>query len=125
MNNTDLKNTILSLEKKLLSPEVRGSAELLNGLLSEDFIETGVSGRKYLRSDVIELLAKEQIHPQLTITNFEIIEFSESFVLATYRTENKASGAVAMRRSVWEKKRLCRWQMRFHHGTRSPPDLTV
>jgi hypothetical protein len=38
-NQNDITKIILALEEKLLDPDVRNSAEKLDGLLADDFVE--------------------------------------------------------------------------------------
>jgi len=113
-----LKEAILALEQQFLSPQIRRSAALLEGLLTDDFTEIGKSGQKYRRSDIIECLANEKAPPQVAISDFEIAKLAENLVLATYKTVNKDTGASAYRCSIWQRREPSSgWRMRYHQGT--------
>jgi hypothetical protein len=48
------------LEERLLRPDVRSSAEQLDKLLADEFIEFGSSGRVFNKEQIIGTLAYEQ-----------------------------------------------------------------
>ncbi len=112
-----LKNEISALEEKLLSQETRRSAEALGKLLADDFVEIGKSGRKYQRTELIELLVNEDAPPPVVITEFDVAILAEDLVLATYKTVNGKTGVISVRSSIWHKRALHGWRMRFHQAT--------
>jgi hypothetical protein len=50
-----IEDEIRALEQSLLTPTVRSSAEELDRVLSDDFLEFGSSGRAYTKEQVIPL----------------------------------------------------------------------
>ena len=52
----DLIKEVIDLEIYSLSPKARGSKEELKKLLSENFIEYGVSGKIYRKLDIVIFL---------------------------------------------------------------------
>jgi len=103
-----------ALEERLLDPEVRRSASLVDKLLADDFVEFGSSGRVYDKPTVIEALQQDPgFDSRPTITEFGARELSPSVVLVTYRTGETGT----LRSSIWRSDGE-RWQMVFHQGTR-------
>ncbi|MEM7172749.1 MAG: DUF4440 domain-containing protein [Pseudomonadota bacterium] len=105
--------SLRSLEEKLLDPAVRGSADLVNRHLAEDFVEFGRSGRVYDKAIMVARLADGP--------GFDgprtIVDYSERFLaptvrLLTYRILENGT----LRSSIW---RLAegQWRMVFHQGT--------
>jgi hypothetical protein len=47
-----LQDEILQLEEQLVAPAVRASADALDRLVSDEFVEFGSSGRVYTKHDV-------------------------------------------------------------------------
>lgn len=119
LDHSTLKKTIFSLEKELLIPENRLSRPLLNDLLDDDYIEFGSSGRSYLKGEVIEVLLNEKPN-KIEIENFDIMELSDSVILATYisvKPDGEDSGKLkALRSSIWRMSNE-KWRIVFHQGT--------
>ncbi len=117
--NQQLAKLIERLETELLQPDVRASAKKLNGLLADDFLEFGASGRQYRKQDIVTHLPM-LANAHYTIHDFAIVELSGSIVLATYRAEKeeKENGrkTFSLRSSLWQKRNGA-WQMLFHQGT--------
>ncbi|AJH00241.1 DUF4440 domain-containing protein [Clostridium beijerinckii] len=118
-----IKDHILQLEQELLKSEVRKSADKINDMLSDDFIEFTSSGSEYhyKNGDVFQ----EQNNPQTLygeISDFKIKELANDCILAMYKIiklneldENKKH---SLRSSIWK----CfdgQWKMIFHQGTLS------
>jgi hypothetical protein len=122
MSNPTVKDTIVSLELALLKPEVRRSAEKLDALLADDFLEFGMFGMKYSKKDIIERLphADEEHYERYSASDFETREISTEIVILTYRatTEFQKTQEIipTLRCSIWQKKGDT-WQMIFHQGT--------
>lgn len=104
-----LQDEILKLEEQLVTPAVRASADALNRLVSDEFIEFGSSGQVYTKPDVIrQMLAAPNI--TVSIADFRVLAVSPDVALATYRTER------SLRSSVWRREGQC-WRILFHQGT--------
>lgn len=115
MENDLLRETLNSLEERLLQPDIRTSADELNLLLADDFLEFGRSGKDYNKQQTIDGLAKA---PSLLITlmNFEIKPLAPNVMLVTYLTVIHCDMAYSLRSSIW-KFNDGAWQMIFHQGT--------
>ncbi len=112
----DLTPTIRALETELLLPAVRRSADRLNELLHDDFIEVGKSGRRWTKQTCIEGLITES-DADLPATEIESFTLSAlhsdgSLVLAEWTMSG------VRRSSIWVLDDG-RWRMRYHQGTRS------
>jgi hypothetical protein len=107
------------LEESLLEPDVRTSASPIEGLLAEDFVEFGASGRVYDRRQVLDNLRAE-IPTRRFVTDFRVRLLAPGVALATYRVarqgEHGKSATRSLRSSIW-KQVDGRWQMLFHQGT--------
>jgi hypothetical protein len=102
---------IRDLENRLLTPAVRASAEELERLLSDEFVEFGSSGRVYTKSDTIEaLVADPSINAN--VRDSRVLIVAPGVVLATYRS------GTSLRSSLWRRERDA-WRIVFHQGTRS------
>jgi hypothetical protein len=115
----DIEKTFYELELFLLKPEVRSSADRLNELLAEDFIEYGSSGLVYYKQDTLQNLTASTDKVVFVVSDFKAKELSENFVLTTFKTEktiNDTDVMVSLRSSIW-KKNEGNWQMFFHQGT--------
>ena len=118
-----IKEHILQLENDLLKSEVRKSAEKINDVLSNDFIEFTSSGSEYhyKNSDVFQ----EQNDNQILygeILDFKIIEVADDCILSMYKiikhNELNENKKYSLRSSIWK----CldgKWKMIFHQGTLS------
>ena len=117
--NYQLAKLIENLEVELLQPEVRKSVKRLNELLADDFLEFGMSGKRFTKKDIIELLLKSE-GTKYEGTDFETKEIAPDTVLLTYRAsvENITTGVKkwTLRSSLWQKHDNT-WQMMFHQGT--------
>ena len=122
MNSDELRETLMALEIALLTPEVRASAERLDELLADDFIEFGSSGRIFDKASVIALLTSEDTGESGTVSDFRLLTGGEDTALVTYTCEVRdADGKLrrtSLRSSAWRRQNG-RWQMFFHQGTRT------
>lgn len=114
-----------ALERRLLDPEFRKSAEAVGSLLADEFIEYASNGEIFDKARIIEVLCAALPTP-MDLTDFKAVVLAPDAALATFRYERGATAArpaaVSLRSSVW--KRLNgRWQMVFHQGTLLPPEL--
>jgi hypothetical protein len=107
------------LEEALLKPTVRASAAEIEGLLAEEFVEFGASGRVYDRLQVIESLQAET-PTRRYLTDFRVRLLAPGVALATYRAERDGEHGKtvtrSLRSSVW-KRVADRWLLVFHQGT--------
>lgn len=107
---------IKQLETELLQPEVRCSPDRL---LADDFLEFGMSGKRYTKQDVVRLLPQSD-GIEYQATDFEARQVVPNVVLLTYGAAAKDTDTGKMvwmlRSSLW--KRLDnRWKLVFHKGT--------
>ena len=116
-----LEKHIFELEKALLNPETRKSAEKISEILSEDFIEFTSSGHiyHYNKGDVFDNDSNSS-KIKWEIKEFKIKELSNDCLLATYKlikhSELRENMRYSLRSSIW---RLFdgTWKMIFHQGT--------
>ncbi|HEV2976079.1 MAG TPA: DUF4440 domain-containing protein [Casimicrobiaceae bacterium] len=113
---------LLSLEQRLLKPEVRRSRDAVAPMLADNFAEFGSSGRVYDKEGVIRAL-KENPSMPATISDFKATNLAPDTVLATYRITRQAlpqePQSQSLRSSVWQRIDG-RWQLVFHQATPSP-----
>jgi len=107
-----LEDEIRELEERLMMPSVRASAEALDRLISDQFVEFGSSGQVYGKAEVIAFLLAA---PRVTssITAFRVLAVSADVALATYCTER------SVRSSLWRREENA-WRIVFHQGTPTP-----
>jgi hypothetical protein len=107
------------LEQSLLSPSVRRDRDRVAGMLAEDFVEFGISGKTWTRKQVLEMLGTEEFAAP-NIEDLKCRYISEGVVLVTYRTvrTNAETGKsfATLRSSLWSMQSGM-WQLRFHQGT--------
>jgi hypothetical protein len=108
------------LEEDLFKPEVRRSAERVNDLLADDFIEFGSSGRIFDKRQIIDALQQEALGTvhRTTIADFTVRRLAATVLLLTYRATSPDHTGSRLRSSIW-KLINGRWQMIFHQGTPS------
>ena len=85
-------------------------------VIAGDFFEFGRSGRRWTRSEIVEMLARGD-EQDLEIDGFEVHPQSPDIVLVTYRTRGEGG---AWRSSLWARHHG-RWQIVFHQGTPITP----
>ena len=116
-----LNNHIFELENELLKPETRQSAEKINELLSDDFIEFCSSGNiyNYNKGDVFDKTINSS-KIKWEIKEFSTKQLSNECILATYKvikhSESKENIRYSLRSSIWK----ClngKWKIIFHQGT--------
>ncbi|KNY25472.1 DUF4440 domain-containing protein [Pseudobacteroides cellulosolvens] len=116
-----LERHIFELEKELLKPETRQSAEKISELLSDDFMEFRSSGSIYHYS-MGDVFSKEiDISVEnCEVRDFTIKELSNGCVLATYKvikhSELSQDVKYSLRSSIW-KVFNGSWKIVFHQGT--------
>lgn len=112
---------VIHSELRLLRPEVRRSAELLEPLLHPDFTEFGASGRRWDRAAMIESLGAEPAdgHPP-AVFDLSGVRLADSVILVTYRTDY--GGRFTWRSSLWRRLDNGSWCVYFHQGTLIPDE---
>lgn len=116
---SNIQKIIYELELSLLRPEVRSSADKLNGLLADDFMEFGSSCLVYNKQNILERLSANTNKVTYTVDNFETKVLSDNIMLATFKTDriiNDKDKVVSMRSSL-RRKENGTWKMFFHQGT--------
>jgi len=117
-NQKEITETIRLLEEKLLEPVTRHSAVELDGLLADDFIEFGRSGRVFDKQAVISRIQKDETD-KMNLSDFKVVILAPDIILATYRatkTETDGQKSYSLRSSIW-RRTGDKWQMFFHQGT--------
>ena len=123
----DVPAILRDLELSLLQPAVRKDRAQLTRLLTEDFVEFGSSGRTFDREAVIAALqAESPLWPPRAVEELRIVLQTADAVLLTYRVSGLApdgSGEqlASLRTSLWVRQDGT-WKIRFHQGTRCPPN---
>ena len=116
-----LEKQIFELEKDLLKPEIRKSAEKISELLSDDFIEFCSSGSiyHYNKGDVFDN-DSNSLEIQWEIKEFTIKQLSNDCILTTFKlikhSELRENMKYSLRSSIW-KLFNGTWKMIFHQGT--------
>jgi hypothetical protein len=110
---------LLYLEQSLLSPSARRDRDRVAGLLAEDFVEFGTSGKTLNREQVLALLGGTEEFEAPQIEDLKCRAISEGVVLVTYRTvrtNETGRSFVTLRSSIWSLHSGF-WLLRFHQGT--------
>lgn len=106
---------LAELELSLLQPRVRRSGRVA-GLLAEDFVEFGSSGRVFNKAQIIASL---QAAPSVEVTTalLRVQLLAPQLALVTYRAHRHSQPPVhTLRSSIWRQTGK-KWQMVFHQGT--------
>ncbi|TKW60875.1 MAG: DUF4440 domain-containing protein [Blastochloris viridis] len=115
----DIIQDVMSLERRLLTPEVRANREMLDLLIADDFVEVGADGRRFGKDEVLKRLPQDA-NVRFEATDFEARLVADNVVLITFATEKFVEGVSvrkSLRASLWVYKRS-RWQIVYHQGTR-------
>lgn len=114
-----LKEQMILLEEHMLKPNIRKSAEELDILIADDFMEIGSSGRTYTKAQVLGLLPDSTM-AEMTIFNFDIKVLALNIVQTTFRISINDSKneekKYSIRSSIW-RFQDGKWQIVFHQGT--------
>ncbi len=103
----------------MFQADIRNSADELDKLVADQFIEFGSSGNSYNKEQIKNSLGSES-DLQITATDFDLKQLSSDVVFVTYRVTMTYKGfgkeRYSLRSSIW---RFIddRWQMIFHQGT--------
>lgn len=115
----DLVQTLFELEQCLMSQATRSNAEVISGLIADDFTEFGASGGVWYKADIVEHLPDQPFTPR-TISEFTVKQLSPNTALVTYHCHTGSTTPVtSLRSSIW-RLQGDRWQMVFHQGTLIP-----
>jgi hypothetical protein len=117
MHDTDLAD-LFRLEQILALCGERPTLEELGRLIADDFVEFGVSGKRWTKSSLIDAI---QAWPQVDreVHEFSAKDLAEAIVLVTYTSTRKGDAsdqAISRRSSIWRRKGTS-WEIVFHHGT--------
>lgn len=121
-----VREEIFQLENDLLKADVRKSAQKINNILADDFVEFCSSGSEYhyKKGDIFQAEDDEK-NLDWEIFNFEVKELSEDCVLATYKVvkhdELDKRKRYFLRSSIW-KEENGKWKMFFNQGTLLPDE---
>lgn len=105
-------------EIRLLDPEVRSSAVLMDELMDPEFTEIGASGRLWDRLSLITALSQDpdpSVVP-IAVSDMEGRLLAPGIVHLTYVSDN--NGRRARRSSIWRRSAQG-WRLYFHQGTLS------
>jgi glyoxylase I family protein len=92
-----------------------GDATTLSGLIADDFLEFGASGRTWRAADARAALAAEPPR-DVPMDDFAVMRLAANVALVTYASRDPRH---AKRSSIWVRRRG-RWLMVFHQGTLLP-----
>src|SRR5215218_1912836 len=116
-----------ALEERILNASGRGGGDddEAFGLLADDFVEFGSSGRVFRRQDVIDAVrrAPPPDSTRRSIHDFRVVELGPDVALVTYRAlryEGRDRREVrSLRSSLWKRTAAAggAWKMVFHQGT--------
>jgi hypothetical protein len=113
----------IAAELRLLEPAVRRDSRQVDALLHPDFVEFGVSGRRWERREIIDALAEEDRGggADLVVAVSELAgrRLADGLVLVTYISEDDQRRC--RRSSIWRRTEAG-WRVLFHQGTLIPCD---
>lgn len=112
----DVRDELLRLETALATRDGSSVVGGLAGLIADDFVEFGASGRTWTAASIRELLAGATAPEPVEIEDFEVAELVGGVMLATFRIGGPTP---SNRSSIWVR-RAGRWSIRFHQGTPRP-----
>jgi hypothetical protein len=107
---------VVAKELALLRPAVRGDRATVLGLLHEDFVEFGASGRIWDRTQIADALARDPGDVTPEAEEMRAVRLDEHVILLTYRA--RRPDRVSLRSSLWRHS-AAGWQLFFHQGTLS------
>jgi hypothetical protein len=109
--------TVMTLERRLLQPNVRASVEALDALLDPEFSEIGASGRLWTREGVIQALTSDVDTADTRIRDEDMAgqRLAHHLVMLTYVSDE--AGRRAYRTSLWRFDEDRGWRLLHHQGT--------
>ena len=115
MQPLSLIDKLRQLEEQMLAPYA-GRSEDLKGLLADDFLEIGSSGRVYDKAQTIAALEAE-IPSKVTASEFQLKSLAPNLVLLIYWAYRHSDpGVHSLRTSIW-RQQDGQWRITFHQGT--------
>lgn len=110
-------------EETLLHSNFTAAPDLLDGMLTADFIEVASNGRVTPRADVLRWLLHKDPDARWQLCNVHVTELSEELRLVRYHAQQvlprPSAGKGALHCSLWSfNAALQHWQLRFHQATR-------
>lgn len=120
----NIRQHLIYLEKHLLSPEVRTDTNILDQLLSDDFLEFNSQGHTYGKAEVLARLPHE-VDPLISFNqhDFQLRMISPDVAQLTYKATINSPSKVtqySLRSSIWRQHQQ-QWQLVFHQGTSCKP----
>jgi len=115
------KQHIFQLESDLLKSRIRKSAQAINEILADGFIEFCSNGNEY-HFEYGDVFQAQDDHNELfwQIVDFDIKEISDGCILAMYKLikhdEPNENTKYSLRSTIW-KSIDGKWRMLFHQGT--------
>ena len=106
---------VVSLERSLLSDDVRSDRPAVAALLHPDWCEIGRSGRLWTREQLLEAIGPLDEPVSLDVVSISRID--DDTILLVWRALSEARST--LRSSVWVRVRGD-WRQRFHQGTDEP-----
>ena len=100
------------LERAMWATEKRGDRAWMEAHLAPGFTEHGRSGRRYTRSEILDM---DVGSIDAALTDLAIRPIVSDVALVTYRSE--VGGDTANRASIWRRGADGRWLLEFHQGT--------
>ena len=115
----ELAQQLITLECALLKPHVRASAEMLDNLLADEFIEFSATGKCFDKQHVLARLPGE-LMPEFHNQDFDVRLINDGLAQVTYRArlqrDKEPRPQYSNRSSLWRQTEDG-WQMVFHQGT--------
>lgn len=116
MSDVIEKDSIRLYETCLFSKEFCQKEDNLRGLIHEDYMEYGASGKIYYRQEELNYLLCLKEDRSIEITDFHQEYIKEDVILVHYRSKHLDKQKEALRTSVWVKTDEG-WKIKFHQGT--------
>lgn len=108
-----IEEEVRELEILLAQPETLRSPSEFERLVSDDFVEFGISGRVYRKADVRAMIAAHPPQAPVPIADLRVVQLSPDAALAMYSTPQ------SYRSSVWRREGSG-FRIVFHQGTGIP-----
>ena len=114
---TSLDEKLRELEIKVMTAAGERRAADIRGLIAEDFLEIGASGRTYTKSEVLAAIETAPLR-KFQIEDFKIVASGNDWAMVSYRAGEKSeqSSTASWRSTLWVQ-REAKWQIIFHQGT--------
>ncbi len=119
----EIAKQMLACEKTLLHSDFSAAADLLDGMLTADFVEVSSTGRITARADVVRWLLHKDPAARWQLVDLCVTELSAELRLVRYRAQQQlpqpSAGNGALHCSLWRfNPVLQHWQLQFHQATR-------